>query len=309
MSWIVSMSVYMVLVIVPTIIVTYVLGVRTATIIEIQAGVAAITVVVASIILLMQRFLPVFSEDWRDFKHDVPVDLLHGIVSTGAGKAMADALVIGVVLVVARVYPSPIGGWFSGVSIGAQVIAGMCIGELGTYWAHRALHRSPRWWPIHAVHHSPERMGPLSAGRTHPLNTMIAWMSQSVLLVLLGVDSAAVVGIAMFTSLNGLVQHSNMDMRLGWVEWVIAGPNFHRWHHSQNPVHYRRNLASNLSFFDLIFGTFYLPRGVRPDEKVGVPDAQVTRGSNPFVQFFWHLLTPLFYWRWVAERRQKENDG
>jgi lathosterol oxidase len=38
---------------------------------------------------------------------------------------------------------------------------------------------------------------------------------------------------------------------------------FHRWHHTLE--HGDRNFAGTVSFFDWMFGTFYMPQGVLPE--------------------------------------------
>jgi sterol desaturase/sphingolipid hydroxylase (fatty acid hydroxylase superfamily) len=66
-------------------------------------------------------------------------------------------------------------------------------------------------------------------------------------------------------ALQGTVSHLNLDMRAGWLNYVLVGPELHRYHHSaegQNAT----NLGSTLSVFDLVFGTFEYRPGVPPRE-------------------------------------------
>jgi len=45
---------------------------------------------------------------------------------------------------------------------------------------------------------------------------------------------------------------------------VIASPTFHRWHHTSEREGLDKNFAGLLAFLDVIFGTFYLPKGQQP---------------------------------------------
>jgi sterol desaturase/sphingolipid hydroxylase (fatty acid hydroxylase superfamily) len=53
---------------------------------------------------------------------------------------------------------------------------------------------------------------------------------------------------------------------------VIASPAFHRWHHSKDRAAIDRNFAGLFAFWDLLWGTFYLPNNRRP-QNFGITDA------------------------------------
>jgi sterol desaturase/sphingolipid hydroxylase (fatty acid hydroxylase superfamily) len=53
--------------------------------------------------------------------------------------------------------------------------------------------------------------------------------------------------------------HSNIDVRLGWLQRVVNGPEMHRWHHSREYKGYGFNYATKLAVWDWLFGTAYLP--------------------------------------------------
>ena len=56
----------------------------------------------------------------------------------------------------------------------------------------------------------------------------------------------------------GFVIHANLRVRLGPLEWLVATPAFHHWHHtSLAPLD--RNFASTLPVLDRVFGTHHLP--------------------------------------------------
>ena len=47
----------------------------------------------------------------------------------------------------------------------------------------------------------------------------------------------------------GFFIHANLRWRLGPLEWLVATPAFHHWHHSRND-HINRNYASTLPLLD-----------------------------------------------------------
>jgi sterol desaturase/sphingolipid hydroxylase (fatty acid hydroxylase superfamily) len=64
--------------------------------------------------------------------------------------------------------------------------------------------------------------------------------------------------IVLVATMWGFFIHSNLRWRLGPLEWLIATPVFHHWHHTlREPLN--RNIASMLPWMDRIFGTYYLP--------------------------------------------------
>ena len=68
-----------------------------------------------------------------------------------------------------------------------------------------------------------------------------------------------------FYAINGFFQHCNIKLHLGPLNYLISGPELHRWHHSVLVAESNNNYGNNLIVWDLIFGSWFLPR----DRKVG----------------------------------------
>ena len=152
----------------------------------------------------------------------------------------------------------------------------LLLADLIAYWMHRLLHR-PLLWRFHAVHHSSTQVDWLSAVRVHPVNDALVRVAQGVPLVLLGFDPrtlAAVVPILLFYA---IFVHANVPWSFGPLRYAIASPAFHRWHHACEQEGLRRNFAGLFPVFDLVFGTFHLPRGYAP-RIFGIPDGDVPAG-------------------------------
>jgi sterol desaturase/sphingolipid hydroxylase (fatty acid hydroxylase superfamily) len=63
-----------------------------------------------------------------------------------------------------------------------------------------------------------------------------------------------------------------------------GSPVFHRWHHSADAERQSKNFAPMFPVWDLMFGTFYMPRGRRPEAfgAEGVPDGLLGQLAHPF---------------------------
>ena len=64
-------------------------------------------------------------------------------------------------------------------------------------------------------------------------------------------------------TLWGFFIHAYVRWRFGPLEWVLATPAFHLWHHTASEPQ-NRNFASMLPVWDGLFRTHYLPRGAWP---------------------------------------------
>jgi sterol desaturase/sphingolipid hydroxylase (fatty acid hydroxylase superfamily) len=67
--------------------------------------------------------------------------------------------------------------------------------------------------------------------------------------------------IGLIATFLGYFVHANVRFRLGPLEWLIATPGFHHWHHTNDgPELINRNYAATLPLIDKLFGTLYLPK-------------------------------------------------
>ena len=80
-------------------------------------------------------------------------------------------------------------------------------------------------------------------------------------------------------------------MNLGPLKWLVATPEFHHWHHANDKAAIDKNLAGQVSLWDVVFGTAYMP-GPLP-EKYGVNDAvprdYLSQLAYPFVAIWRHV--------------------
>lgn len=138
------------------------------------------------------------------------------------------------------------------------------IAEIGFYWGHRLSHRLPWLWYFHSVHHKPEHLYFLINTHAHPVDMVVTRLFGMTPLYILGLAGASAGGSAtpalviIIGTIWGFFIHSNLQVRLGPLESVVATPAFHHWHHTSiAPLD--RNFSSTLPFLDRVFGTWYLP--------------------------------------------------
>jgi sterol desaturase/sphingolipid hydroxylase (fatty acid hydroxylase superfamily) len=141
----------------------------------------------------------------------------------------------------------------------------LVFGDLIAYWSHRAFH-SGRLWPFHAVHHSSRELDWLSSVRLHPVNEMLGRSLQVIPFVLLGFPITLLVAYVPFLTFYALLEHANINWSFGPLRYVISTPLFHRWHHTSESEGLDKNFAGLFPFWDMLFGTFYMPDGQVPSE-------------------------------------------
>jgi len=62
----------------------------------------------------------------------------------------------------------------------------------------------------------------------------------------------------------GMYIHSNIDVRSGVLQYVINGPEMHRWHLSDDTHAHNKNISTKFAIWDWLFGTAYRPTMHKP---------------------------------------------
>ena len=140
-----------------------------------------------------------------------------------------------------------------------------------SYWSHRAFHRVPWLWRFHAVHHSPRKVYWTSAVRLHPVNELVTYAANVLPALALGFPLDLLAPLVPVVGLFAVWSHSKSNASMGPFKRVLTGPLFHRWHHTHSDEGGDKNFAGVFSFWDVLFGTHYLPEGKIP-ERFGLDD-------------------------------------
>lgn len=159
------------------------------------------------------------------------------------------------------------------IPLGALPFVGFVVFDFVAYWTHRFAHEVPFMWRFHSVHHSPEHMDWVSGFRIHPLDGVVI---APAFFFLLGAGfDAELAGIfAVFQVVLGIFFHANVRVRWRRLDRIVANPEFHHWHHSSEPDAVGHNYGGALPWWDLMFGTFFMPKhtsGRRP-QRYGVAE-------------------------------------
>jgi sterol desaturase/sphingolipid hydroxylase (fatty acid hydroxylase superfamily) len=149
--------------------------------------------------------------------------------------------------------------WPHGAPLAVQVLLMLLASDFLRYWLHVACHRTDLLWRLHSLHHRPEKLYWLNVGRFHPLEKAFQYLLDALPFALLGVGEEVLALYFVFYALNGFFQHSNLDVRLGFLNYLVSGPELHRWHHSRDPVESSSNYGNNLILWDIVFRTRFLP--------------------------------------------------
>jgi alkylglycerol monooxygenase len=127
--------------------------------------------------------------------------------------------------------------------------------DLTFYIWHRASHRMRLLWAIHLSHHSSEQMNFVVAFRQPWLAPLFKIPFFSVL-PLFGFEPSVIVVVGAVSTFWGVVGHTQIVPRLGFIEWIFNTPSAHRVHHGTNPDYIDKNYANMFIFIDRILGTY-----------------------------------------------------
>jgi len=230
-------------------------------------------VAVALAILLLERHAPARS-DWRPRWQEVRADLAFiALVQVAVPRLLAP---VAVLLVAQSTHDPARGPWPHHWPLAAQALLMVLSVDFVRYWLHRACHTFGPLWRLHEVHHSPDILYSLNVGRFHPLEKALHFCADSVPFLLLGVAPEVLGAYVLLYSVNGFFQHSNVRLRYGPLNYVVGSAETHRWHHARDPRTAYCNFGNTTIVWDLLFGTWYLPRHRTLD--VGIPDRTYPKG-------------------------------
>jgi sterol desaturase/sphingolipid hydroxylase (fatty acid hydroxylase superfamily) len=167
--------------------------------------------------------------------------------------------------------------WIQQLPFLVALVLTFVVTDLFQYWAHRIFHNHVYLWRFHSVHHSTQHMDWLAGSRTHFVDIFFTRAMAFVPLYILGFPPAVFNIYIVFIAIHAVLIHSNTRINFGFIKYIFATPQYHHWHHCEDPKHYGKNFATVFPFIDMIFGTYYLPGNVWP-EGTGVHESQFPKG-------------------------------
>lgn len=171
-----------------------------------------------------------------------------------------------------------------------QVLLATLLAEFGKYWGHRWHHTQPALWWLHALHHSSERLYSVNNFRVHPLEYVLKHGLSMLPLMLVGVPADVLLGYIALTQSVLMLQHVNLPLRHGWLNYLLSTNELHRWHHSSRQEEGNNNYGSALMVWDLVFGTFHYPRHASGPQAIGL----YAGSQYPARQPYWTQVLSMF---------------
>lgn len=139
-----------------------------------------------------------------------------------------------------------------------QFVEAFFIAQLAFYFVHRLSHQVSWLWRFHSIHHSSAELDWLASARVHPIEMIIVNVAAGVPLFLLGFSRETLGAYLVFGAVLPIFNHANINFRFPILNRLISTPEFHHWHHSNDPEARNKNF-SGFPIIDLLFGTYYVP--------------------------------------------------
>ncbi|MFI5150042.1 MAG: sterol desaturase family protein [Bacteroidia bacterium] len=127
--------------------------------------------------------------------------------------------------------------------------------DLLFYFLHRVDHFCRIFWAVHVTHHSSEEFN-LSVGFRSSVFQPLYRFIWFIPLAFLGFRPWDILFMYSITQIYGIIIHTQLVGKLGFLEWFMATPSHHRVHHGSNVTYLDKNLGMILIIWDRMFGTF-----------------------------------------------------
>jgi sterol desaturase/sphingolipid hydroxylase (fatty acid hydroxylase superfamily) len=140
-----------------------------------------------------------------------------------------------------------------------QLLIFFVVHDFYIYWFHRLQHVSSFLWRIHEAHHSVDDVDWLSGTRSHAFEICINQTIEFAPILLLGAAPQVAILKATVDAVWGMYIHSNLNVRSGSLQYVLNGPEMHRWHHARDLPAPGKNYSTKLAIWDHLFRTAHRP--------------------------------------------------
>lgn len=234
------------------------------------------------IFIVLERLMP-YKKNWHPTFSEWKRDGLYFVLVVLAG-AIGQGIVYGIAFYLA----TPLGS----IPLWSEIALALLIATLGGYSFHRLGHSTPFFWRIHGIHHVPDKVNLANNSVVHSFDVIGSSICTQLPLLLLGLSEESMFIVGMFTSIQGYFIHANINVRLGWLNYLIVSPESHRLHHSviyEEAGHY----GSDLVLWDILFRSFTWKDNKAP-KIVGVEDSLVFPLTESVLENAIHPFRPAY---------------
>jgi sterol desaturase/sphingolipid hydroxylase (fatty acid hydroxylase superfamily) len=166
------------------------------------------------------------------------------------------------------------------------------------YWMHRWQHNNEFLWSLHSYHHRVTDLTATNGEVSNPVDFALRNVVVFLVLGVIGFNPFAVLLAFTVANVTAVFSHCGGDVKGGFLNYLFVTPEVHRWHHSVEVPQgygYSCNYGVEFSFWDVIFGTYYLPhkdgQTLQP-ERIGHPSGLPDEGNYLKI-----LLAPIGLYR------------
>lgn len=243
--------------------------------------VVPLTLVFAALIVAsLERAIP-FARAWNADARDTRTDVAHLI----GNVAVSQLSLVG--YAATRTVWDGTGMWPTAWPFWTQAILGLAIVDAGLYTVHRASHGVGWLWRLHAIHHSARRVYWMNGQRRHLVHELLEGAPGLLLLFVLGAPVAVYASAIAIVTVHLLLQHANIEYRLGPLSRLFAGAETHRWHHQRKWEDVQGNYGAVFAVWDHAFGTALPQHGDAPldvgmDDEPDLPSSYTGQLAWPF---------------------------
>ncbi|MET1045715.1 MAG: sterol desaturase family protein [Hyphomicrobium sp.] len=236
--------------------------------------------------MIAERIAPFFDE-WNDH-HE------HGDVATTTGHILLYELgsINGVLLIPVICWLFPFQGlWPTQWPMWGQVLIAFVVADFAFMFMHYLSHRLAPLWRLHAVHHGVGRLYGYNGVIRHPLHQALDMIIGNMPLVIMGMPVPVAVVLGFLISVTLIVQHSNVDARLGPLQGHLSIGRLHHMHHVNWGTEGDCNFGLLLTIWDKLLGTY----SDKPKREITSKDMGVDELPN-FPKGLWEqLMLPFVY--------------
>jgi sterol desaturase/sphingolipid hydroxylase (fatty acid hydroxylase superfamily) len=236
-----------------------------------------IDILISTIIFIpIELFLPKrehqtkFHEEWR-------TDLIYFIISHLLIQVSGVLIKLPAELIFSKIGLTSLQLWIQNIWFVPQLFLALFISDLFQWTAHYFFHKIPYLWRFHSVHHSIKEIDWLAGSRIHFVDLIGVRAFSFLPLYILGFSPTVFTTYLIIVSFQAVLAHSNTRINFGIFRYLIVTPQYHHWHHSDNPKAFNKNFAIHFPFIDMILGT-YFPIGKSWPESTGLGNVKFPKG-------------------------------
>ncbi len=228
-----------------------------------------------------------FFDEWNvHAEHgDTEVNLAHTLMYEFAS-------ISGVLTIPLIVWLFPVQGlWPTHWPMWGQLLIALVVSDFAFSMMHYLSHRWSPLWRLHAVHHGVGRLYGLNGVIRHPLHQSIDMIVGNLPLVLMGMPVPVAILLGFCISITLIVQHSNVDARLGPLEGHLSIGRIHHMHHVNWGTEGDCNFSLLLTIWDRMLGTFQ----DKPSRPITAKDMGIDELPNFPKSYIEQLMLPIYY--------------